>query len=415
MFEPLEARVLLSGDVLTAALQGIGPAPLEVSGLADVHKLMVAGDPQGSPADSPGLRVDPNTTDSLYAGVGSLRVDATAFDGYTYIGSATAISPTHVLTAAHMLDLDNNGTIDVAPTDVDFILNFGSDFSHVITASALFIHPDWTGFLNPSVSDDVAVIELSIPLPAGVPIYALNTDPFDLIETVTLVGYGTSGDGVGGYYIDPEFEVKRVGGNLTDFFDVDDEGSGAKEIFEYDFDRPDGSTGFSSTPGLGNDVETTLGGGDSGGPAFIDDGSGGLEIFGINTYSFGYLASAPLFGSGGGGIVVAEYADWIDSVVSGEALGQGFTLSKSPDFSSDDQEFSTADTLYIKIWSDSVDFNNIKKANTRSRMPTGAGPPANSSTTLTGPTLRRFLSPASPSEQPRSTSRSRTPAEPRSR
>ncbi len=40
----------------------------------------------GSPADSPGDRVDPNTTDSPFAGVGSLWVDATSFNGKQYIG-----------------------------------------------------------------------------------------------------------------------------------------------------------------------------------------------------------------------------------------------------------------------------------------------------------------------------------------
>jgi len=367
VMERLEDRLLLSAATLDLpSLEGAvsRPALLETAGLADIQKLIVAGNPnpdlEGVPPDSPADRVDPNTTDSPYAGVGSLWVDAPGPGGY--IGSATAISPTHVLTAAHMLDLDDNGSIDVLPSDVEFILNFGSDFSHVITASALYVHPDWTGFSNPSVNDDVAVIELSGPLPDGVPIYPLNTDPFVSIETATLVGYGMSGDGVNGYYVDPEFEVKRVGGNLMDFYDSDDESPHlATEIFEYDFDWPDDSNGFSSTPGLGNDVETTLGGGDSGGPAFIDDGSGGLEIFGINTYSFGYFASAPLFGSGGGGMVVAEYADWINSVIDGQTLGEGFALSKDGGFSSNDREFATTDTLYIKVWSDSVDFNNLKK------------------------------------------------------
>jgi len=317
MFEPLEARLLLNGDVLASALQSGDDA---IGGLADIHKLMVAGDPNGSPADSPGDRVDANTTSSLYAGVGSLFVDATAFDGYTYIGSATAISPTHVLTAAHMLDLDNNGTIDVNPADVAFILNYGSDLSHTIAASAFSVHSDWTGFSNPSTNDDVAVIELSVPLPAGVPIYSLNTDPFINIETVTMVGYGLSGDGVNGYTVSPSFSVKRVGQNRADVYISDDEGSGSREGWEFDFDGQSKKTNLFGRPRgsnltLGNDIETTLGGGDSGGPAFIDDGSGGLEIFGVNTFGFGAKAPAPFFGSGGGGIVVAAYAGWIQSII----------------------------------------------------------------------------------------------------
>ncbi|GAG48550.1 unnamed protein product, partial [marine sediment metagenome] len=130
--ERLEDRLLLSVAVVDFVSDGPLGSPVEVEALAlaDVQKLIVAGDPNGSPSDSPALRADSNTTDSPYAGVGSLRVDAAGFDGYTYIGSATAISPTHVLTAAHMFDLDDNGTIDVDATDVTFILNYGGSPSH---------------------------------------------------------------------------------------------------------------------------------------------------------------------------------------------------------------------------------------------------------------------------------------------
>ena len=322
MIESLEARLLLSADVLTAAMPGDGA----LAGVAEIHKLMVAGDPNGTPADSPELRIDANTTDSPYAGVGSLRVDATGFDGYIYIGSGALLDSTHVLTAAHMFDLDDNGTIDVAPGDVTFNLNYDGDLSHMITASALYIHPDFTGFGNPSINDDVAVIELSTPVSpigsAGVPTYALNTDPFVNIETVTLVGYGLSGDGVNGYdyELGTSLSIKRVGQNRAEVYISDDEGTGSREGWQLDFDGVIKKTNLYGPPKapnltLGNDIETTLGGGDSGGPAFIDDGSGGLEIFGINTFGFGSKAPAPLFGSGAGGIVVATYADWIQSIL----------------------------------------------------------------------------------------------------
>ena len=338
------------------------------------------------------------------------------------------------------------------PSDVDFILNYGSSSSHTITASDLSVHPAWTGFNNPAVNDDVAVVELSNDLPAGVPIYSLNADAFVFAETLTLVGYGQSGDGVSGYYVNPAFEIKRVGGNVAEFFDVDDEGSGAKELFMYDFDGANPNTDSSGTPGLGNATETTLGGGDSGGPSFID-GPGGLELFGINTFTFTFQGQpqAPRFGSGGGGIAVAEYLDFINSFIapapdttapstptnlaatpvsssqidltwtassdnvavdgynifrdgmqvgaststsfsdaglaatttytyevqafdaSGNQSGlsesataatlvegEGFILSKSPDFSTDDREFALTDTLYILLFSEFVNFNSIK-------------------------------------------------------
>ena len=305
------------------------PIPVDPTAIQDVHRLIVAGDPNGSPADSPADRVDPNTTTSSFAGVGSVAI---TFGSDLYIGTGTAISPTHVLTAGHCVDLTDDGTIDVSPSDVVFHLNYGSDLSYSIAASNLYVHPDFTGFANPSVNDDVAVIELSSPLPAGVPIYSLNTDPFVNIETTIHVGYGRSGDGVDGYYVSPSFSVKRVGYNHADVYISDDEGSAAREAFEFDFDGPHKKTNlfgkfvpFNLT--LGNDLETTLGGGDSGGPAFIDDGNGGLEIFGINTFGFGSKAPAPLFGSGGGGIVVSEYVAWIDSIVNSTPIDMPPTVS----------------------------------------------------------------------------------------
>jgi len=41
--------------------------------------------------------------------------------------------------------------------------------------------------------------------------------------------------------------------------------------------------------------------------------------------------------------------------------GEGFILSRNPDFSTDDRSFTTSETLYMKIWSDRVDFTNMRK------------------------------------------------------
>ncbi len=44
-------------------------------------------------------------------------------------------------------------------------------------------------------------------------------------------------------------------------------------------------------------------------------------------------------------------------------MGAGhYILSKNSDFSTDDRTYSRSDTLYMLVWSDRINFNNLKKA-----------------------------------------------------
>ena len=47
---------------------------------------------------------------------------------------------------------------------------------------------------------------------------------------------------------------------------------------------------------------------------------------------------------------------------STELVGEGFKLSKDADFSTEDRDYGIADTIYMKIWSDRVDYDDLKKA-----------------------------------------------------
>jgi hypothetical protein len=135
-----------------------------------------------------------------------------------------------------------------------------------------------------------------------------------------MVGYGQSGYGDVGYTTSASFTVKRSGQNLPDQFAGQDDASkpSANEVFYFDFDGPSASTNFLGGLTLGNRIETHLGPGDSGGPSFILDGSA-FKVAGINTFGFRFTPRSPrpsLFGSGGGGIIVAPYADWISSIMN---------------------------------------------------------------------------------------------------
>lgn len=282
----------------------------------EFHPVIVAGDPNGSPADSPSNRVDLNTTSSPFAGVGSVQVNTRRG---TYIGSGTPISSRHVVTAGHVVDINNDGRSDRKDgiKSTYLILNFGGSQTHKIAVSRIDVHPDFTGFARPSVNDDIAVLTLASPLPAGVPTYGLPTGDLAASTTLTMVGYGRSGDGVNGYTTNASWTVKRRGENNADAFYTQDDSDrpAANEVFRFDFDGPIGTGSFGGGT-LGNDRETQLGGGDSGGPSFVANGPA-YTLAGVNTFTQG--SNTPKFGSLGGGISIFPYVGWINSVVAGSA------------------------------------------------------------------------------------------------
>jgi Trypsin len=275
------------------------------------YPTVVAGDPLGIPADSPDQRVDPNTKDSPFGGVGAIQV--TSGRG-SFIGTGSALDRRHVLTAAHVLDINNDGNFNRQDktTGSYFIINWGGNRTARIAISRVTVHPDYNGFGN-SINDDIAILTLARDLPLGVPTYDLPDGEITQGMVVTFVGYGRSGDGVHGYNTPASYTVKRVGANTADaFYGQDDPGRPeANEVFRFDFDGPDGN-GPMGGPTLGNEVETTLGAGDSGCPAFASTESG-LALYGMGTFVQG--SNAPMFGSLGGGVNLFWYLDWINSVL----------------------------------------------------------------------------------------------------
>jgi len=275
------------------------------------YPTVVAGDQIGIPSDSPDQRIDPNTKDSPFGGVGAIQV--TSARG-SYIGTGSALDRRHVLTAAHVLDINNDGNFNShdKTTGSYFILNWGGNRTARIAISRVTIHPDYNGFSS-GPNDDIAILTLARDIPAGVPTYALPDGEITKGMVVKFVGYGRSGDGIHGYNTPASYTVKRVGSNTADaFIGQDDAGRPqANEVFRFDFDGPDGN-GPMGGPTLGNDVETTLGAGDSGCPAFVST-EGGLALYGMGTFVQG--SNAPLFGSLGGGVNLFWYESWINSIL----------------------------------------------------------------------------------------------------
>jgi hypothetical protein len=306
--------------------------------LSDRAALIIAG----NPPDSPTARIDPNLSTSPWAGVVSINI---RYSGSSYICSGAMISNVHVLTAGHCVDTTDFGdVIDITKAGNDVRVVFNNQVAvgapntiTLATATQVQMHPDYAGFgicaaavADPSafcVNDDLAILTLN---PSQVPTwatpYALTTLNGNAAQT--MVGYGTSGTGTTGGTVSPSFFIKRTGGNYSDVYDLNDEQnfSGVKEVWQSDFDGNGEDTHCTlfgvCSPVLANNVETSLAGGDSGGPSFQRLGSGAWAIVGNNTYGTRFFAeqTSSTFGTGSGGMVVAAYYDWIETATGGAAV-----------------------------------------------------------------------------------------------
>jgi hypothetical protein len=260
-----------------------------------------------------GGSVDDNLAGSSWAGVGAVTINGQVFSG-------TLLDSWHVLTAAHVV----NGQVGT-PGNVSFSLNAGGNLTQTLSATSISVYSGYTGTAPGTDGvwhDDLAIITLSAPAAATVPTYGLYSGSLSG-QTLTLVGYGAGGDGVNGVTSGSNATVKRVGQNNVDRLLVDDDGGSFNEVFEFDFDGPDSSSNLfgPSKPAnltLGATVEAQFAGGDSGSSVFVYDG-GMWKIAGVANFNGGNLAipgSNVLFGSFGGGTIVAPYISWIQSTVA---------------------------------------------------------------------------------------------------
>jgi hypothetical protein len=282
--------------------------------LAEPCRAVIGGTEDGTPADSPANRVDPNTTHSAFAGVGSLSVLTGEHKEREGTYTASALDARHVITAAHVVAGRD-------PGDVRFNLNYGGDLSHRLQAAAIAVHPEYAGFKpdprSGVVHDDLAIVRLAEAMPFGVPFYPIQPVPVRPRTVITLVGYGASGDGASGRTIPASASVKRVGRNVIDAAFRDNGGGEFAEVYLFDFDGPDASTNRLGTGSLGNHIEATVAGGDSGSPALVPGAQGRWHLVGVNTFVAPRSALNQRFGGLAGGVLLHPYIRWVESVLSG--------------------------------------------------------------------------------------------------
>ena len=179
----------------------------------EIERALMAGASDGVPSDTPSGRIDNLGMESPYNSVGSLTIQSSAG---TFLGSAIALDPFHLLTAGHNVDVNDDGIADIA--SLTFNLPTTTSYQSY-SASSWAVNPDFDGFLTDGiVNDDLAIIQLSNPLPNSLNYFPLYPYTVTSGTELTLIGFGASGYGNYYYSVSGNRSTRRSGGNIVDSF-----------------------------------------------------------------------------------------------------------------------------------------------------------------------------------------------------
>ncbi|AKC87109.1 S1 family peptidase [Pseudoxanthomonas suwonensis] len=256
-----------------------------------------------SPASAIVIRHD--VDDSKY------RITASEFPALVDMpseGHGVLIAPQWVITAAHTIPLHSELKqvgINGKPRDVErTVIHAGYKplpqelIDHAMASGEAILIVVFI-----SSSDDIALVKLVEPVTDVVPV-ALHEDSVRPGEIVKIIGKGATGNGAAGYSLGGRnrTELRRAYNEITSAYD---------RWFCYRFDEPS-----SALP-----LEGALGNGDSGGPALIQVEDQWL-LSGLASWKVieGHVVSAKYgrYDQVTCNVRLSHYADWIESVVSGQ-------------------------------------------------------------------------------------------------